>query len=181
MIWSNTWQNEVLIRLWTKHDLIKLLLCHIKTSSDLEQQRFHHKFHHRSYLHYRFTCVYIYMYRPFLRARREFGTSIAPCQWDVWLPFRQQRRVHGHFTQWSLSFRFKSMSEEKWRAGQGHKGRTCPLWSIILYFPTMRSSFIRRASKGRKEKDWRENSNLKTLFYKVCSLGSVKKLTTNPY
>ena len=29
----------------------------------------------------------------------------------------QQRRVHGHFTRLSLSFRFKSMSEEKWTAG----------------------------------------------------------------
>ena len=39
----------------------------------------------------------------------------------------QQRRVHSHFTWRSLSFRFKSMGEEKWTAGQGHKGRTCPL------------------------------------------------------
>ena len=39
----------------------------------------------------------------------------------------QQRLVHGHFTRWTLIFRFKSMGEEKWTAGQGHKGRTCPL------------------------------------------------------
>ena len=38
-------------------------------------------------------------YRPFPRARRECGTSIAPCQWVV-----QQRRMHGHFTRRSLSF-----------------------------------------------------------------------------
>ena len=47
--------------------------------------------------------------------------------------------------------------------------------SVVIYhtlFPTMRSNFIRRASKGRKEKDWREN--LKTLFYKGCSLGYKK-------
>ena len=46
------------------------------------------------------------------------GTSLAAFQ---------QRRVYGYFTRRSLSFRFKSMSEEKWTAGQGHKGRTCPL------------------------------------------------------
>ena len=43
-----------------------------------------------------------------------------------WYVF-QQRRVHGHFTRRTLIFRFKSMGEEKWTAGQGHKGRTCPL------------------------------------------------------
>ena len=39
----------------------------------------------------------------------------------------QQRRVHGHFTRRTLIFRFKSMGEENWTAGQGHKGRICPL------------------------------------------------------
>ena len=43
-----------------------------------------------------------------------------------WYVF-QQRRVHGHFARRTLIFRFKSMGEEKWTAGQGHKGRTCPL------------------------------------------------------
>ena len=28
-----------------------------------------------------------HMDRSFPRARREFGTSIAPCHWDVWMPF----------------------------------------------------------------------------------------------
>ena len=52
--------------------------------------------------------------------------SIAPCRVGR-LAAIQQRRVHGHFTQQTLSFRFKSMVEEKWTAGQEHKGRTCPL------------------------------------------------------
>ena len=43
-----------------------------------------------------------------------------------WYVF-QQGRVHGHFTRRTLIFRFKSMGEEKWTAGLGHKGRTCPL------------------------------------------------------
>ena len=39
----------------------------------------------------------------------------------------QQRRVLGHVTRRTLIFRFKSMGEDKWTAGQGHEGRTCPL------------------------------------------------------
>ena len=53
---------------------------------------------------------------PFPRARQEFGTSIAPCRSDV-LAAVQQRRVNGHFTRRTLTFRFKSMGEEKWTAG----------------------------------------------------------------
>ena len=53
--------------------------------------------------------------------------------------------------------------------------------SVVIYHTLFSHNSIRRASKGRKKKDWRENSNLKTLFYKDCSLGSVKKLATSPY
>ena len=35
-------------------------------------------------------------------------------------------------------------------------------------------------SRGRERERERENSNSKTLFYKDCSLGSVKNLTTSP-
>ena len=55
----------------------------------------------------------------------------------------------------------------------------------------MKSSFIRRASKGRereekkkekkRDRERKENLNSKTLFYKNCSLGSVANLTTSPY
>ena len=38
-----------------------------------------------------------------------------------------------------------------------------------------------KKERKKEKKDWRENTNLKTLFYKDCSLGSVKKLTTSPY
>ena len=62
----------------------------------------------------------------FPQARQEFGMSIAPCRLGS-LAAVQQRWVHGHFTRWTLIFRFKSMVEEKWTSGQEHKGRTCPL------------------------------------------------------
>ena len=39
----------------------------------------------------------------------------------------------------------------------------------------------KRRKEKKEEKKTRENTNLKTLFYKDCSLGSVKKLTTSPY
>ena len=49
-------------------------------------------------------------------------------------------------------------------------------------FPQCGAILLDGLQKGEgKKKDWRENSNLKTLFYKVCSIGLVKKLTTSPY
>ena len=70
------------------------------------------------------SCV---RYRPFPRARREFGTSIAPCRVGrLGMPFNRGE-CNGHFTRRSLIFRFESIGEEKWTAGQGHKSRTCPL------------------------------------------------------
>ena len=81
----------------------------------------------------------------------------------------QQQWVPGHFTWWKLIFRFKSMIEEKWTAGQGHKGRTCPLQSVILYFLS-RSNFIRQASKRRKkererDKEKREEMKVNNVIY----------------
>ena len=37
-----------------------------------------------------------------------------------------------------------------------------------------------RLREGREDGGHRENSNSKTLFYKDCSLGSFKYLTTSP-
>ena len=80
----------------------------------------------RDFLHSAFTLANQLPNRPFPRARQEFGTSIAPCRLGR-LAAVQQRRVHGHFTRRILIFRSKSMVEEKWIAGQEHKGRTCLL------------------------------------------------------
>ena len=69
-------------------------------------------------------------YSPSIDHSHERGVSLVRVSpLSDWYVF-QQRRVHGHFTRRTLIFRFKSMGEEKWTAGQGHKGRTCPLYLI---------------------------------------------------
>ena len=125
--------------------------------------------------------------RPFPRARREFGTSIAPC---LWLPFNRGTfvysvsvsvSVHGHFTRRTMIFRFKSMGEEKWTAGQGHKAE--PLRCNLSYFifPQWGAIPLDGLQKGEKRKTEERIGTWKLYFRRTQSLGSVKKLTTSPY
>ena len=65
--------------------------------------------------------------RSSVPARREFWYEYRPLPTGTSQAAVQQRRVHDHFIRRTLIFRFISMGEEKWTAGQGHKGRTCPV------------------------------------------------------
>ena len=53
---------------------------------------------------------------------------------------------------------------------------------VSLQVPDRKTDKERRRKKKEERERERENSNsnMKTLFYKDCSLGSVKNLTTSP-
>ena len=112
------------------------------------------------------------VYRPFPRARQEFGTSIAPCRL-VRLAAVQQRRVHGHFTRRRSIFRFKSMVKKNGQLVRSTKAELVRCNISYFIFPQWGAVSSDGLQKGEK-KERRENLNSKTLFYKDCSLGSVK-------
>ena len=55
--------------------------------------------------------------------------------------------------------------------------------SVVIYYTLFSNKEEQFHEMGfnKEKKERRENLNLKTLFYKDCSLGSVKKLTISPY
>ena len=55
--------------------------------------------------------------------------------------------------------------------------------SVVIYHTLFshREEQFHQTGFKKEKKERGENSNSKTLFYKDCSLGSVKNLTTSPY
>ena len=101
--------------------------------------------------------------RPFPRARREFGTSIAPCR-VVRCTSRaaiQQRRVdRGQFTRRTLIFRFKSIGEEKWTGGQPNLSVV-----IILYFPTLNGAISLDGLQKPEKRKTEERTGTSKLYF----------------
>ena len=117
--------------------------------------------------------VFMTVTRPFPWARQEFGTSIAPCRVGS-LAAVQQRWVHGHFTWRTLIFRLKGRLKKIGQLVRSTKAELVRCNISYFIFPQWGAVSSDRLQKEEK-KERRENLNSKTLFYKDCSLGSVKK------
>ena len=73
------------------------------------------------------------------------------------------------------------MGEEKWTAGQGHKGKL--VFSNLLYviFPQCGAISLDGLQKGEKSQRLKRELELENFILQGFSLGSVKKLNTSPY
>ena len=68
-------------------------------------------------------------------------------------------RVHGHITRRTIIFRFKSMSEEKWTAGQGHKAEPVRCNLSYFIFPQWGAILLDGLQKGEK---WKTEDRTRT-------------------